>query len=57
MWQIAQDPVSQFRKVQFEELSGIVRLGEITVSSTNMAPLFVDNTHRDCTVLSGTGQG
>jgi hypothetical protein len=29
---------------------------EITVSSPNVIPLFVDNAHRDCTVLRGTGR-
>ena len=55
MWQIAQDPVSGFRKVQFAEISGIVPPVEITVSSPNVIPLFVDNAHLDCTVLRGTG--
>ena len=55
MWQMAQDPVSGFRKVQFAEVSGIVPRVEITVSFPNVIPLFVDNTHRDCTVLRRTG--
>ena len=56
MWQIAQGPVSEFREVQFAELSAIVRPDKITVFICNVIPLSVDNTHRDCTVLRETGQ-
>lgn len=55
MWQITQDPVSGIRKVQFAKVSGIVPPVEITVSSLNLIPLFVDNAHRDYTVFHGNG--
>ena len=57
MWQIAQDPVSEFGKVQFAESTARCSPLRLEFSLLDVVPLFVDNAYRDCTVLRGTGQG